>query len=259
MDPNCTSVSPDCPVSATLYGDYFTLGATATFAAIFGLMLVAQAFFACKAKLWSFGAWLFCGTAFECIGYILRCLMAENPYNRNAFIGQITTLVLGPTLVAAAISLTFKHLVLWHGPECSLIRPRFYPVVFVGSDLVSIMIQSAGGGIASAATSQSMVDTGNNMLLGGVAFQVINMIFCGLLILAYAWRRRQSMSEGPRQLTSEWHEGREDVPLCYQGTSEEVMKNRKNVRIFIISLAVAYNAILCRCIYRYARCSPFHE
>jgi hypothetical protein len=163
----------------------------------------------------------------------------------------MTTLVLGPTLVAAAISLTFKHLVIWHGPEHSLIRPKFYPVVFVGSDLVSIMIQGAGGGIASAADSQSMVDVGNNMLLGGVAFQVFNMIFCGMLILAYAWRRRQSMSEGPTQLASEWQEGRRDVPICYQGTSEEVSKRRKTVRVFVISLAVAYIAILCRCIYRY--------
>ena len=37
----CDHVSPECPVSATIYGDYFTLGATATYAALFALMLAA--------------------------------------------------------------------------------------------------------------------------------------------------------------------------------------------------------------------------
>src|SRR5687767_13802170 len=102
MNADCDHVSPECPVSNTLYGDYFTLPATATYAAIFGLMLVAQAAFAWKAKLWSFGAWLFCGTVFECLGYIFRSRMVDNPWDGNAFIGQSLTLVLGPTLVAAA-------------------------------------------------------------------------------------------------------------------------------------------------------------
>ncbi|KAL2208323.1 RTA1-domain-containing protein [Sarocladium strictum] len=232
MSANCKHVSPECPVSDTLYGDHFTLPATAAFAAIFGLMLVAQLFLAWKARLWSFGAWLFCGTAFECIGYVFRSIMVNNPWNDDASIGQNIALVLGPTFVAAAISLTFKHLVIWHGPEFSLMKPRLYPVVFVGSDVVSILIQSAGGGIAAAADTPEMSDIGANMLLAGVTFQVVNMIFCGLLILAYAWRRKKALSEGPIQM------------------SQAVRESQKRVKVFVIALAVAYTAILCRCIYR---------
>jgi len=123
----CTRVSLECPVEHTLYGDYFTLGATAAFAATFGLFLLAQIPLAIKARTWSFGAWLAAGTSFELVGYICRSVMARNPWNFAAFIAQNLCLVLGPTFVAASISITFKHIVLWSGPQHSLISPSFYP------------------------------------------------------------------------------------------------------------------------------------
>jgi hypothetical protein len=250
MNADCDRVTPECPVELTLFGDYFTIEAVATYAALFGLMCVAQIYHTWRSKMWSFGSWLFAGTVFELLGYIFRCMMVDNPWNGNAFIGQQTTLVLGPTLVAAAISVTFKHLVVWHGPEYSLIRPKWYPIVFVGSDLISIMVQGAGGGLAASGDSVDMQKMGNDMMLGGVIFQVINMVGCGFLILSYVWRRKKAMKKGPMQLSSEWQEGRGNVPLCYQGSLAVVLHWKKQIRIFVAGLSVAYIAILVRCCYR---------
>ncbi|KAH6693498.1 RTA1 like protein-domain-containing protein [Plectosphaerella plurivora] len=241
----CNQVSADCPVEATIYGDYFTLGATATYATILGGFLAAQVPLAIRAKTWSYSAWLAAGTGFEFIGYVCRSVMSKNPWNFEAFIAQNLCLVLGPTLVAASISITFKHIVLWYGPEHSLIRPRFYPWVFVGTDFISICIQAAGGGIASGAgTDASAFKLGNNMLLAGVSFQVVNMTFCGGLILAYVWRRRKA---GPTHDTNK--RGR-SLPPCARGTPEDVSRSGKRAKMFIWGLAVAYVAIVARCIYR---------
>ncbi|KEY71918.1 hypothetical protein S7711_09121 [Stachybotrys chartarum IBT 7711] len=244
----CDRVSPECPVEYTLYGDFFTLGATATYAAIFGGFLTAQVPLTLRAKTWSYGAWLAAGTAFECIGYICRCVMSQNPWNYDAFVGQYLCLVLGPTLAAAAISLTFKHLVIWFGVEYSLIRPGLYPWVFVGTDFISICIQAAGGGIASASTSGSTL--GNNLLLAGVCFQVVNMVFCGGLILAYVWRRRRALSSGSARTADDYASTDSEVPPCWQGSSELVCRNGRNVRIFVWGLVVAYITIVIRCTYR---------
>lgn len=241
----CDRVSPECPVEYTIYGDYFTLGATATYATIFGACTVAQIPLAIRAKTWSYGAWLVAGTSFEFIGYVCRSAMVTNPWNFEAFIGQNLCLVLGPTLVAAAISVTFKHLVLWYGPEHSLIRPKLYPWVFVGTDFISICIQSAGGGLASAGgTDESAYKLGNHLLLAGVSFQVVNMTFCGGLIFGYIWRRRKS---GPAYQV-DGHDG--SLPPCQKGTAEEVARRGRKVRLFTWSLAIAYVAIVARCIYR---------
>lgn len=128
--------------------------------------------------------------------------------------------------------------------------------MFVGSDFISIYVQSAGGGLASAASSnESGFKVGNNMLLAGVSFQVINMTFCGGLILAFVWRRRQALKLGPVPTTNGWDSAAVDLPPCLQGTAEEIQKNSKVVNIFIWSLGVTYFAIIARCIYRLVLCT----
>ncbi|KAH6974762.1 hypothetical protein EDB80DRAFT_757816 [Ilyonectria destructans] len=202
----CDRVSPECPIEWTIYGDYFTLGATATYAALFGLLLNIQLPLAYKAKTWSFGAWLATGAAFEFIGYVGRSVMTDNPWNFEAFISQNLCLVLGPTLVTAAISITFKHLVL----------------------------------CAASSNEDSSFQLGSNLLLAGVSFQVVNMAFCGGLILIYVWRRRQA----PKHI----QDG--DLAPCSQGTPRQIRRNRKRVGTFIWGRVVAYIAIIVRCIYR---------
>ncbi|KAF3349506.1 hypothetical protein VdG2_02352 [Verticillium dahliae VDG2] len=212
----CDGVSDRCPVSATVYGDYFTTGACAFFVAAHALLLAAQVYLGWRSKAWSFAAYLALGTAFELMGYAARIAMSYNPWSYEGFVIQLLMLILGPTLVAAAISVTFKHLVLWHGPQWSFIRPRLYPWVFVGTDFFSIVIQAAGGGVSSVATDgddpdQGLLDVGSGLLVAGVVFQVANMVFCGGLML---------LPKDPK------------------------------VQKFIWAITGAYIAIIVRCIYR---------
>ena len=149
-------------------------------------------------------------------------------------------------------------------------RPALYPWVFVGTDLISITIQIIGGGAtAFAVTGDGSNDTllklGEGMVIGGVSFQVANMILCAGLMIIY-WRRRRGASNKGAVLVS--HHSPERVVADYRQAAPKMVHRlmsqgrismsratatdaeAKRVRIFCYALAVAYAGILIRCIYR---------
>ncbi|KAM5368476.1 hypothetical protein ACJZ2D_009546 [Fusarium nematophilum] len=243
-------VSDRCPVEASLYGDYFNLGACVFFVVAHGIALIPQLWFGIRARTWSFTLWLAIGTIFEIMGYVGRVIMSSNPWVYNAFVIQLVMLILGPTLVAASISVTFKHLVLWYGREYSFMKPVLYPWVFVGTDFFSIVIQAAGGGVSSVATggeepNQDLLDVGSGLLVAGVVFQMANMVFCGGLMLLYIWRRRRAIKNGAARLHSSGGE------LAQPGPGEKVTRaSDKKTKTFVYAITAAYVAIIIRCVYR---------
>lgn len=247
-------VSAKCPVEASLYGDYFTLGACIFFVVAHALALIPQIYFGIRARTWSYTIWLAIGTIFELVGYCGRVVMSSNPWVYNAFVIQLVLLILGPTLVAAAISITFKHLVLWYGREYSFIKPVLYPWVFVGTDFFSIIIQAAGGGVSSAATNgenanQELLDVGSAMLVAGVVFQMANMVFCGGLMLIYIWRRHKAIKNGTAVRAGD-EPGTESGSSMNGGNVKVIRASDKKTKMFVFALTVAYVAIIIRCIYR---------
>ncbi|SPO01666.1 related to phospholipid-translocating ATPase [Cephalotrichum gorgonifer] len=253
----CKEITDFCRVEFTVYGELFTKGACIFFAAAYLLLLVTQVFFGIKAKTWSFMIWLALGTGFEMVGYAARTIMADNPWKMNAFIIQYLTLLLGPTLVAAAISITFKHIVLWYGPEWSVMRPKLYPWVFVGTDILSILIQVVGGGIMTMNTtgdggSETSRKLAEVLLIGGVSFQVANMLCCAGLMLVYWQRRKKSVSlvgSHARLGSNDNLEANTLIPGKGYSPSHQSPEARK-VRLFVRVVAVAYLAVIIRCCYR---------
>lgn len=71
---NCTQVSPECPVSATVYGYTPSLAANAVFLALFGVVAVIQTVQGIAWKTWAFTLAFILGTTCEIIGLMsLRC------------------------------------------------------------------------------------------------------------------------------------------------------------------------------------------
>ena len=238
----CDNVSPQCPVELTLYGDYFNLGACIFFTVGFFVLFVAQGWLAYKSKAWSFASYLAVGTFFELFGYVCRIVMYDNPWSYPAFVIQLLFLILGPTLVAAAISITAKHLVIYFGPEGSVIKPKWYPWVFVGTDFASIFIQAVGASVAGIATAGEepnvqLQDVSSALLVTGVSFQLANMAFCaGLMIIYWMRLRKRTKADGYNNAAPK----------------EGLFTRLKNDRVFmfIVALSIAYIAIVIRCIYR---------
>ncbi|KAL0938224.1 RTA1 like protein [Colletotrichum truncatum] len=247
----CTELSDRCPVEFTAYGTNLSKPAAAFFGIAFVVCFILQLYFGLRARTWSFMIWLGLGTIFEILGYWSRTKLADNPWDKDAFAQQYLTLLLAPTLVAAAISVTFKHIVLWYGTEWSVIRPSLYPWVFVGTDFISIFIQVVGGGLTAASTAGStnktLAQIGEKLVIGGVAFQVANMVCCGALMLVYVMRRKSSLKKG-----TPLSRNRHNEPMCQDADDQEISR----VRTFVFALAVAYTTVLIRCSYRIAENIP---
>jgi hypothetical protein len=251
----CEEVSAQCPVEASFYGTELSSGAAAFFAIAFGVLLLGQIWYTWKGRMWSFSVWFGLGTLLEVVGYVARGALSDNPWSQPAFIAQYLTLLLAPTLIAAAISVTFKQLVLWYGAQYSVLKPRLYPIVFVGTDFVSIFIQVIGGGITVSNTngggSEASRTLAEALIIGGVSFQVANMLVCSALMMIYI-RRRQAATRG--MIAKDGQTQRSNaIPMSREeATPQEAL----SVRRFIRALAVAYIVIIIRCTYRIAETIP---
>lgn len=144
---------------------------------------------------------------------------------------QICCLIISPAFVAAGIYITLKHVVITFGESWSRLRPAWYTYIFICGDLISLVLQGAGGGLASAGDPGSTAqDIGTDLMIAGVIFQVVVLAFFGYFLVEYAirtHRRRDQLSA-------------ESVRLF----------NSTPFRCFMFAVGVAYLGIFIRCVYR---------
>ncbi|KAK4957985.1 hypothetical protein LTR10_004410 [Elasticomyces elasticus] len=229
----CFEVSPECPISATTYGYRPNLAGNVILLIIFSVCTLAQIYLGARHKLRAFTVATTIGCGGEAIGYGGRIMMHANPWDNNGFKVQICCLVLAPSFLAAGIYLTLKHLVIFFGAEKSRIRPGLYTAIFISCDVVSILIQAGGGGIA-ASNDSDLVQIGNHLIVAGISFQVATMFVCLCLALDFGYQvfKHHSM----RSVTAaEVQEGRE-LPNSF--------------RYYAICSAIAFMTIFIRCVYR---------
>lgn len=67
-------------------------------------------------------------------------------------------------------------------------KPKTYTYIFVTCDLISLILQAAGGAITSVADDQSTRDKGVNIMIAGLAFQVASIAAFMALASEYGFR-----------------------------------------------------------------------
>ncbi|KAL4726993.1 hypothetical protein ACLX1H_005892 [Fusarium chlamydosporum] len=181
------------------YGYVPSLGAGIVFDLIFagtGIYHIVRSFQ--KRKVTSY--LLAIASYVELIGWIGRTWSNKCPYNKIAFLLQITTLVVGPIFVAAAIYVTLGYLIKSIGAQYSVIRPKLYLWVFLVVDIVALLIQAGGGGLAAGAANKGK-DTkpGTRLMVAGIIFQLVFMtIFCSLFAIFIKRTRGLTLARGQR-------------------------------------------------------------
>lgn len=167
----------------------------------------------------------------ELIGYIGRILLYNNPFDNLGFQIQICCLIISPAFIAAGIYLSLKHIVISFGQEWSRLRPAWYTYIFIAGDILSLVLQGAGGGIAATADNgSSLLDVGTNMMIAGVVFQVVILAIFAYFLAEYTlrtYRRRDQLSS-------------ESIALLH----------KTSFRCFMFAIIVAYLGIFIRCVYR---------
>ncbi|EGW33099.1 uncharacterized protein SPAPADRAFT_60406 [Spathaspora passalidarum NRRL Y-27907] len=96
--------------------------------------------------------------------------------NDNYFLLQLICLTLAPAFLMGGIYFLFGQLVVIHGRQYSWLKPLHYSYIFIGCDVLSLVIQAAGGGQASIASQNYQdADPGTYTMIAGIAFQVFAM------------------------------------------------------------------------------------
>jgi hypothetical protein len=123
--------------------------------------------------------------------------------------------------------------VLAFGQERSKIQARYYTWIFITCDFISLMLQAVGGGFAGGAGNNTKLrNTGTNLMISGIVWQVATLTAFAGLVVDYALRTRRAWG---------------NVTLEAKALSE-----RSKFRRFLVAVAVAFVTVFARCVYRIA-------
>jgi RTA1 like protein len=233
---DCTEVTSRCRVEDSIYGYYANLPANAFFVALFGVCLAVNLAFGIKYKTWTYMVAMSLACLASAIGYAGRILLHSNPFDTIGFQIQICCLTLSPAFNSAAIYLMLKHIVRRFGRRWSRLRPKYYTWGYITADILALILQAAGGGLAATASgNNSQLNTGTNLMIAGICWQVATLVIFGAMVTDFLIRR--FLFSGA------------STPLSPQA---QATRNDRNFKIFVPSLVIAYFAVLIRCVYRIA-------
>lgn len=167
-----------CPMSMATIGYLPVLWGQILFIAIFGAALIAHIGLGIRYKTWTFSIAMFFGLIGEAVGYAGRISLHDNPFNGDAFLQYLVALTIAPAFLTAAIYLTLSRIVVAYGEKISYFKPRTYTITFITFDIIALVLQGLGGGIASSAPDddQDMTDLGINIMIAGLAWQVVSLL-----------------------------------------------------------------------------------
>ncbi|KAJ6483626.1 RTA1-domain-containing protein [Mycena vitilis] len=151
------------------------------FVVLFGVSTLMHAAQATYCRMW----WLLptaclCGVG-ELLGWSGRLWSSFNPALDDPYMMQITATIISPTPLIAVNFILLSRLVQRLGVCYSWVSARWYTIIFLSCDIVALVIQGAGGGIAASADDRAGTQLGANIMLAGIAFQfaaIVMYILC---------------------------------------------------------------------------------
>ncbi|KAJ7454178.1 RTA1-domain-containing protein [Mycena latifolia] len=141
------------------------------FIALFALSTILHIGQATYYRMW----WLLptaclCGVG-ELVGWSGRLWSSSSPSLHDPFMMQVVATVISPTPLIAVNFVLLAWIVTLLGPCYARLSPTAYTVLFVSCDVVALLVQAAGGGIASGASTRAGTQLGAHIMLGGIVFQ----------------------------------------------------------------------------------------
>ncbi|KAI0825088.1 RTA1-like protein [Trametes gibbosa] len=176
-------------LTSPFYGYLPTSWVNLVFIVLFALSTSLHLVQAIRARAW----WLLptvilagCG---ELIGWGSREWSHYAPLAHDPYLIQIVTLIISPTPLIGALFITFGRLSACLGHQYSRLSPRLYSRIFLTCDVIALVVQAAGGAIASGADDAKGSKLGSDIMLGGIVFQLVSLsVFC-VLVAEYMFRR----------------------------------------------------------------------
>ncbi|KAF5718925.1 RTA1 like family [Fusarium mundagurra] len=191
----------------------------------------------------AFNVAMILGLLSEIIGYSGRIASWYNRFYMHAFLTQICCLTMGPAFMAVSIYLCLRRIVSVFGPENSRLPPEYYTRFFIPCDVVSLVLQAVGGGMASVASQQyKSADLGTNIMIAGLAFQaatILAFIACSVDFAIRTIHRQRTLGEAAFD----------------QRPKIVKVRNSRRFKAFLCALSLSVFCILWRSAFRVAKLS----
>ncbi|KAF5240479.1 hypothetical protein FAUST_4373 [Fusarium austroamericanum] len=202
VDPNFPNPNGDWDTPIIIYG-YTPAFSLAVFAAAwFALFMIVHLFQTIRFRSWYFITFPV-GLLFEIVGYIARSLSAKkDPYHLLYFILNYFFVVTAPVFLAAGVYTILSALIPRLGRRYSLAPPKFILWFFITSDVIATVVQVTGAALIGVKQSNREDPTvANNILLGGLAYQVFSISVFVILTATFLFRARREISGRGKKLT----------------------------------------------------------
>ncbi|KAI5249980.1 RTA1-domain-containing protein [Aureobasidium subglaciale] len=178
------------PRQRSAYGYVPSLAAGIVYCVLFGLSGLAHTFQAIRTRaLWNLVFAIGCLT--EVLGWAARSWSNQCPYNANAFLMQICTLIIAPTFFTAGLYVILGRMIAIAGPGVSPIGPTWYLWIFCTIDVISLVVQAIGGGSAAVAFNaepRGNTKIGTDIMVAGIDFQLASVIIFSILFFLFLYR-----------------------------------------------------------------------
>ena len=161
---------------------------------VFGLSGVVHTWQMAHYKVWWMSL-MIVGALTEVIGYIGRIFSHQDPYSINPFLAQIVTLIIAPAFFSAALYVVLMRMCVIVGRQYSPIPPVAYIWIFSSADVLSLVIQAIGGGMASQGQiqkNQELATRGTRVMVGGICWQMLTMVVFVLFALVFVVKVRMA-------------------------------------------------------------------
>ena len=189
-DPSLCTLTT-CPKSYATLQYVPSLGGNAFYLAWFATLATLQTILGLRFRTYTYLFATLSGCVLEILGYAARVLMHENIFNFNWFLMYLICLTIAPVFLTASIYLTFTRLILLHGPALARFKPQTYTYIFIACDILALVLQAAGGALADTAANGGTGQVGIDIMIAGLASQVVSLVAFAGLVADFVWRVRR--------------------------------------------------------------------
>ena len=160
---------------------------------LFFIALVAHLYRLILHRTWYFST-IIVGTLMEIVGYVFRILSSQqDPYSVPWFVVQYFCIVVAPVFFSAGIYIIVSVLINTYGRKLSPLPPKVVLGVFITCDVIATIVQVAGAALVGVSYSnRKNPTTPNNILLVGLACQVLSFAAFLLILSLTLWTARRS-------------------------------------------------------------------
>ncbi|KAF7342184.1 hypothetical protein MVEN_01806300 [Mycena venus] len=171
-----------------------------------------------------------CGTT-ELLGWSGRLWSAISPAADTPFLIQISTTIMAPTPLLAANFMILSRIIQRLGTSYSWLTPRWFTILFLPCDVIALVVQGVGGGMASSADDLAGANVGAHVMLGGIGFQFAVIIIFSILAADFVQRYLR------------------DRPARYDSNGERGVLTPR-IKIMLVALSFSLVTLFIRSIYR---------